>query len=317
MKYLVFFLYILLLLNIPVQAETTAPHSRHGCEFHELANLHLRNEGGYLLVPITIHGYPINMVVDTGSEGSLISAHIVKQLHLPVDQLQKTVMNGPRGGQRLVKNVIIDKMKLDRLTIGPLTIPVGDLPSYPNVIPAVGGLIGGDILSEFDLEFNLWENNLKLWQVNTNSMLCRAPPFWDKEKQVIDIKPYGHRVIVMAEVNKTPIRALFDSGARSCILSLDSALRIGITLDDLKRSPGGISSGVDMQETIYHWHRFKSFRLGNEIQLMPTLTVAPLHDTVDMLIGSDWFSNHHVWISYQRGKIYFQKNNLKTKIIKR
>lgn len=292
---------------------TSAKAQQSSCSYEKVAQIPLLDEGGYLLGTVRINGNFVRMVIDTGSEGSLISSKGVEMLHLPIDPNRQTVVHGSRGGQSLVSNIFIQQINLGSLTIGPLSVPLGNLPGYPRVIPPVVGLIGGDILSHFDLEFDVQAQHLVLWSVRSQSMICQLPPFWGKGMQDVDIQKVGHRPFVGVKVNNYSIVALLDSGARSRILSLQKAIQIGISYERLSADPGGVASGIDMHDTIYHWHRFQSFQLGRYIEYLPVLTVSPLHDSTDMLIGSDWFASRHVWISYQRDKLFFKDNKHKKK----
>lgn len=274
------------------------------CSYEKITQISLEDNGGYLLGLIRINGQPVHVVIDTGSEGSLISPQGTKLLRLETDPFHHTLVYGSKGGQRLVRNVLVPEMTLGHVRFEDLSFPEGDLPAYPRLDPPVVGLIGGDILSQFDLEFDTQSQKLVLWHVENHSILCNLPPFWEKRDEV-PFQQTGYRILLDAQVDHHPVKALLDSGARSRILSLDKATEWGITPALLATRPGGIANGVGYRDTVYHWYRFHRFQLGNEVQENPVLTVSPLHDVADMLIGSDWFYAHKVWISYQREKLFF------------
>ncbi|CAK7192500.1 hypothetical protein COMNV_00699 [Commensalibacter sp. Nvir] len=273
------------------------------CSYTQLGQIHLDNVDGFLVGGVILNGQLFNMVIDTGSEGSLISPKWAEFLNLPIDHHRKTVLTGSRGGQNLVHNVVLNQINLGKLSIGPYTIPLGYLPGYPGINPPVVGLIGGDILSHFDLEFDLVDQKLSFWEIKTGSVLCRPLPFWNKFSQ-IDLIRKSHRLFVNVFVNNTPISALIDSGARSRIIALDKVIHMGISLKTLMLDPGGFASGIDMKETRYYWHRFKKFQIGDNVEYNPILTVSKLNDDSEMLLGSDWFENKKIWISYYRSKLY-------------
>ncbi|MDI2113717.1 retroviral-like aspartic protease family protein [Commensalibacter nepenthis] len=301
-------LFILFLCAVPshVQAQSS-------CDYEKLGQVPLQDVGGFLLITVNINGHPFNMVVDTGSEGSLISPEGAKLLNLPIDPNRQTVVQGPRGGQELVKNVFIRQMKLGQLTVGPLSVPLGNLPTSPRLDIPVIGLIGGDILSHFDLDFNIKSGILSFWNIQSYSMLCHVPPFWGDQMQSVPLKMVGHRPFVVVKVDNNPLIALLDSGARSRIVKFETAIKIGVPYHILTQDPGGIASGVDMRSTRYYWHKFKTFQLGQDIEHNPILTVSPLQDSTNMLIGSDWFASRHVWVSYSRHRLFFMNNGIKGK----
>jgi hypothetical protein len=66
----------------------------------------------------------------------------------------------------------------------------------------------------------------------------------------------------------------------------------------LAREPGGLSGGIDQASVPFHWHRFADLQIGPDDIVRPTLTVTELHDVADLLIGSEWFAKHRVWMSW-------------------
>lgn len=283
------------------------------CAVTRIARVPLRDDGGYLSVPVSIAGRAAqgaySLVVDTGAEGGLISGRVAEALGLLIDSGRRTVLYGTGGAGGMVPNVLIADLRLTTedgqgLDLGPLSTPVGDLPGQPMITPPVAGLLGGDVLSHFDLEFDVAGGWLSLWRMRGDDGACHAAPAWHGAYDTVPLVRDGHRVAVGVELDGQALTALVDSGARSRILSTDAAARVGVSEDRLAVDPGGETSGVDGRTKWYHWHRFASLRIGNEVEHAPVLTVAPLRDRVDMLLGADWFARHNVWISYAGNRMF-------------
>lgn len=277
------------------------------CSYRQVAQIPLRDVGGYILGTLQINGHMVSVIIDTGSEGSLISRRGAEQLHLPIDLAQQTILFGSKGQHKMTRNVFIKNIQLGNYDLEDLSIPIGNLPQYPRVSPPIIGLIGGDILSNFDLEFALHAKTLTLWEIHSHSMLCRVPPFWLKKGYSVPLDQKGYRVFTAVKVDQFPLTALIDTGARSRIISLEKVKEMGIQSSDLDSRPGGLASAIGSKDVIYHWYPFHRFEIGQEVELKPTLTVSFLQDEADMLIGSDWFASHKIWISYQRKTLYFMK----------
>ncbi|MUG77847.1 retroviral-like aspartic protease family protein [Commensalibacter melissae] len=286
----------------------SAKAERNLCSYEKIAQIPLRNIGGYIIGDFQINGQMVSLIIDTGSEGSLISLDGASRLHLPVDPGQKTIILGSKGGSKTVQNVFIRNMHIGTYNLGSLSIPVGNLPQFPRIKPAISGLIGGDILSNFDVEFSLKTGKLNLWEVNSHSLLCMVPPFWQEKGHITDLDKKGFRVFTKVRIDQFPLEALIDSGARSRIVALQKVKEMGIHEDELATRPGGLASSIGSKEVVYHWYQFKRFEIGGQVEIKPTLTVSPLHDEADMLIGSDWFALNKIWISYKREKLYFINN---------
>lgn len=305
--------YILLFICFLMMGWATSSFGRSEenlCYYEKVATIPLDNIGGYLVGTLHMNGQLVHVIIDTGSEGSLISQQGVDLLHLPTDPRLKTMLYGSKGEKNLVHNVFIQSMELGNHHFGPLSVPVGNLPEYPRIYPPIIGLVGGDILSNFDLEFDVKGKKLSFWMIRTGSILCHLPPFWQTKGHMMSFEQRGFRVFVAAQVDNFPLKALLDSGARSRIISLKKVQEMGIRPEILATRPGGLASSIASKDVMYHWYQFHRFDIGGQIEEKPTLTVSPLHDDADMLIGSDWFAANKVWISYQREKLFFikQKN---------
>lgn len=274
------------------------------CHHERIARVPLHDDQGFLNIPVQINGHPASMIVDTGSEGSLLSPEAAERFDVQLDPSVHTVMRGTGGMGRMVPNVILRSLRLGGLETGPVSVPVGDLPGKPVTQPPVEGLVGGDLLSRYDVEFNVAEGWLTFWSVKNGSAACAGPVDWHVIYRAVPLQSAGRRVVVQVLLDGMPLRALVDSGARSRIVSDKAVEKLGVTARTLSADPGGLTSGVDGHQQVYHWHRFHTFQIGQEEEKAPILTVAPLHDSVDMLLGSDWFAAHRVWISYQTGTLY-------------
>lgn len=285
-------------------AAHAAEDGESGCQQERVARVPLRNDAGFLNTPVQINGYAASMIVDTGSEGSLISPEGAAQINLPLDPSMHTMVRGTGGIGRLVPNVLVRSFKIGGLENGPLSIPVGSLPGKPQTQPPIEGLVGGDMLSRYDVEFDVAGHTLTFWRPARNGAGCAGPQGWHVIYRALPMQFDGRRVTIQVELDGHPMKALVDSGARSRIVSEAAVARLGVSEATLAADPGGITSGVDGHRQMYHWHKFHTLKYGLEEEKAPVLTVAPIQDSVDMLLGSDWFAAHKIWISYRTGKLY-------------
>ncbi|AOW49373.1 retroviral-like aspartic protease family protein [Acetobacter ascendens] len=279
----------------------SAAYAADGC--HKLvARVALRNDQGFLNIPVSVNGHAVSMIVDTGSEGSLISPEAASLFAAQRDKSVHTVVRGTGGIGRIVPNAIVRSFRVQNVEFGPVSVPVDTLPAVPQTEPEVEGLMGGDLLSRYDVEFNVAGGTLSFW--SANSADCNGPEGWRYIYRAVPLQAAGQRVVAEVTLDGTKLKALVDSGARSRIVSIGAAERIGVSRQALAADPGGMTTGVDGHQQIYHWHKFHLFQIGQEQEKSPVLTVAPVHDTVDMLLGSDWFAAHRVWISYRTHTLY-------------
>lgn len=274
------------------------------CSRRHVAQVPLRNDGGYLSIVAQVAGRDLSLLVDTGSDGGLLTPEMVHRLRLALDPDQQTVVHGTGGTAHATPNAIVPDLRIGGIDFGVMSAPVGILPGQPMITPPVGGLLGGDILSRFDLDMDVPNGQLGLWEVHAASLACAQPPAWAGWYDTLPLQRQENRFMLNVRINGQPVMALLDSGARSRIVSPHVAARLGVPAQQLETDPGGITSGIDGHEDVYHWHRFSSLQIGHELERNTVMTVAPLREGLEMLLGSDWFATHRVWISYATGQAF-------------
>ncbi|WP_419727821.1 aspartyl protease family protein [Lichenicola sp.] len=264
----------------------------------------LDDNDGFINMPVMIGGRPVTMLVDTGSDAGLFTALGAARLGLHRDGSRQTVMQGTGGVGRTVPNVRYLDLVIGALRLGGGSMPAGGLPGMPIVTPPVVGLLGADVLSRFDVEFDLPRHRISFWSIPSDAATCAFPNGWGGSFDTIPLTRQGSRLTFTAILDGQPISVLVDTGARSRILSRQAAIRLGVDPEMLDGDPGGITAGVDLHEASYHWHRFSRLVIGSETQRHPVLTVAPLDEPVDLLLGADWFADRDVLISYATNRMF-------------
>ena len=269
-----------------------------------VARVSLQDENGFLVVPVAINGYDTHMILDTGAEGSLLSPTASLLFETSRETSRWTVMRGTGGIGNIAPNVRVMSLRIGFAQFGPLSMPVASLPVV--LTPRVAGLIGGDLLSRYDVELDVSEQTMALWHMHSNCKREHAAPVgWRYIYRAVPLTITAqHRAFVKVILDGHSLLALLDTGARSRVLSKKATLRIGVSTQALSADKGGVTQGVDAHKRPYHWHQFHFFQIGQEIEPHPTLTVASLQDTADMLLGAEWFARHRVWISYQTKTLY-------------
>ena len=144
-------------LVVPAQAQES------GC-YTQVARVALHDDSGFLNIPASINGHTTRMIVDTGSEGSLLSPEAAALFETQRDKAVRTVVQGTGGVGHIVPNAIVTSFRVGKAQLGPVSVPVSALPATPRTEPAVEGLIGGDMLSGYDVEFNGAQGWLALWR---------------------------------------------------------------------------------------------------------------------------------------------------------
>jgi tetratricopeptide (TPR) repeat protein len=111
-------------------------------------------------------------------------------------------------------------------------------------------------------------------------------------------------------VNGHRIRVMFDTGAYNSVLSLRAAARAGITTDSPGVVEAGYSRGIGRAMVKTYIATASSFKIGDGEEIKNArlrITDSDLPDT-DMLLGSDFFVSHHVFVANSQRKLYLTYN---------
>ena len=273
------------------------------CARRLLAATPLRNTEGFLSIVAAVNDEKFSFLLDTGADAGLLAPGIAARLALPHPTWARAHVSGTGGPGRDAPVVTMATLAIgDTLLLRDVPVPVGELPSWPAIEPPVAGLIGGDLLRQFAVEIDVAAGTLRLFApAAASGGPARCNPPWTGGFATLPCRWLGNRVVVEAELDGRPVTALLDTGARSRIGSIAAAR---VAPEVLGGEPGGLTSGVDGRESVYHWHRFGALTVGGERVAGPVLTVASLAEEVDMLLGADWFATHVVWLSYSTGFVF-------------
>ena len=107
-------------------------------------------------------------------------------------------------------------------------------------------------------------------------------------------------------VNGVKLRAVFDTGAGSSILSLVAAKRAGITRTSAGVVPSGQSRGLGRSMVETWLAPINTVKIGTEEVRNIKLRIADIDfPDADMLIGADFFLSHRVYVANALRRIYF------------
>jgi len=167
----------------------------------------------------------------------------------------------------------------------------------------MSGLIGGDVLSNYDVEIDLSDRRVRLWKAST----CRANDLpWTGPRATVPAHvTWGDRLIVTVTLNGKQVDALLDSGSAISLLQTEVAREVGVTI--ISADPEVSIHGVAGSTIMVRLHRFGTLRIGNdqidgpEIGVGDSQLISP-----EMIIGRDYLRRRRIWISYRTGTLFVQ-----------
>jgi predicted aspartyl protease len=275
------------------------------CKVAKAADIAITVERGFIDADATMDGRPATLVIDTGSERSLVTPAAMAEYHLPEDARRTTTIHGA-GGTIVTHNAMVRSFGIGGLELIDQSTSVGPLPIPQGASMRAAGLVGADWLRSFDVELDLPHRRMALYRVSG----CDGDylPWQGKRTSVIAQIYHQGLVLLPVEVDGQRLTAMLDSGANNTMLTETAAARIGVEPATLTRGATGHATGVDGAVTTTHRHRFDRLRIGDIAYANPSISIGAFRFTgADMLLGADWLRTHRVWISYASHHVAFQR----------
>lgn len=295
-----------------------AAPARESCKMLQIGEVDVTMSGLEPLVAASIDGHAVQMLLDTGAARSLIWKSAATDLGLKLEYVSGEFF-GVGGGQQASITYVHDFgfagghiHKVSLLASGR-----GDFKD------ATAGVLGEDLLSSMDVEFDLSAGKLRMFKPKNCSgdeVVYWADSFFMVPMQNLN----AHSSWPEAEVSLGghPVLALFDTGASFSGVSREGLAQSGVS-PETPLSAAGSTHGIGSKGVETQVAKFPQLSIGQETIQHVRLRIADLFEddrtaqtgsmiahTVleakpDMILGADFFLAHRVLIARSQGKIYF------------
>jgi tetratricopeptide (TPR) repeat protein len=282
------------------------------CTLGRVAELPIAMAGTRPMITAKINDKDARFVLDSGAFFSMMSAPTAAQFALKLKLAPFGLRLQGIGGEVAPEIATVKEFKL----AGALFHNVEFLVGGSEVGSEVGaeGLIGQNFLEEWDVEYDFSKGVVRLFKPEG----CRKYrlAYWVTPGQTYSemaIEPVMHaRLHTIGEgyVNGQKIRVMFDTGAYTSVLSLQAAARAGIKIDSPGVVEAGYSRGIGRRMVKNYLATASSFKIGDGEEIKNArLRIADTDlPDADMLLGSDFFVSHHVFVSNSQHKLYVTYN---------
>ena len=255
-------------------------------------------------VPAAINGHKVALVVDSGAFFSVLSSSVAAEYHLPHRAAPEGFYLEGVGGRSEVDIATVKDFTLAGQPFHRVEFLVGTSE------PGEAGLLGQNFLGMADVEYDLPDGAVRLMQPHGCGHASLA--YWAKtgNYSVLDIESAdraGKHTQATVEIDGVKLRAIFDTGAATTILTRHAANRLGFKPDGPGVTEAGDSRGLG-RGVVRTWIApFGALSLGdNETIKNIRLRVGEIDDdSYDMLIGADFFLSHRVYVSNELRKMFF------------
>jgi tetratricopeptide (TPR) repeat protein len=286
-------------------AAVTSAHADGKCELGKIAELPITMTGLRPLITAQVNGKDAKFLLDSGAFYSLMSTAEAAELNLKLS-VSGITLNGVGGATR----TWLTKVQ-DFAFLGTTFHDVEFLVSGSELGSA--GLIGQNLLSHFDVEYDLAKGAIRLFKPEGCSRTKLA--YWTGGQpfslmDINTIEKYNPHTLGVAYVNGQRIRAMFDTGAATSVLSLTAARNIGIDVNAAGVKEAGYSYGIGRGMAKSYIAPVASFKIGDDEEIKNTrLRIADIRlGDADMLVGADFFLSHRVFVSNSQHKLYLTYN---------
>jgi predicted aspartyl protease len=287
----------------------SAAAANGACRVEQVASVPIRLVNGHPLVRVMVNDQPATFILDSGAERTLMGEDVVRQLDVARDTWVASTVLGV-GGYQERPNALPRSMRLGDVTLRRRTVTadtsvtVGPLPISSVGGQQIAGLLGRDFLSPFDLDIDVSQQRLMLYDVQgcSGRFLPWAMPY----AAIPATTPVGTALVVPIVIDGRRLRALVDTGASSSLIAAPGMYRLGLTPQMMASDAAGTASGIGPAAVFMRRHRFAEMQIGPDTTRNPMLWVATVRvvPIVDMLLGADWLGARRVWLSFATKQVF-------------
>jgi len=271
--------------------------------------LPIKMENRRPVISASINGAEARFIVDTGSFFDFLSPAAAAQFKLPQSYAPPWYQVSGVGGSSFVPKIATAKtFTVAGINSHDAQFLVGD----NDFGDGIDGILGQNLFRLTDVDYDFANGMLRF--VKPQHCGGHMLAYWATTQPygVVDLQWTSDRqshVLGTATVNGHSIRVLFDTGSWRTLLSLHAAKRAGITPDSPGVVPAGVSIGLGDRPVKVWVAPIASFEIGGETIKNTHVLIGDIGlQGADMLLGSDFFLAHHIYVAYSQDKLYFTYN---------
>ena len=283
------------------------------CELRQVVELPVTLTGNRPLIPISIAGRDMEMMLDTGAGTSLIWDSSARDLNLKILPIKETnKMYGAGGAVVTVGAVSVEDFKLAGVTMPKMSLYAaghGDTPQN------VAGVLGEDFLNKFDLDVDLRSRKVRLFLprgCNGDQVVYWAKAYY--MANLVRSNSTAHRLQSKVILDGHAAVAIFDTGAQRTVVTTQVVRQMGISPESRTRpgeiydTPTAFFRALTIGPESIQNARLEIanvFSRDIEIQMGALVGHAVYVEPPDLVIGADFFLAHRVYVARSQGIIYF------------
>jgi hypothetical protein len=276
------------------------------CSLSRVTQMPLLSLGAHYAVMVGIEDVVRPMMVDTGSETTVLTANVVKELSLKADpdisHARPIAGIGQTNGDfhlNAIPSLLAfgDLVYHDRSTTV-ATMDEGKVPEADSI-----GLLGDDILSQFEVEFDFPSRLLTFYR--TVGCYDTFLPWTGAYVSV----PFDHRsakVTIDVILNEERTPATVDTGNNVSFVSKRASALWGSYETDIVATKGSMKSPLNHAAAIpARAFVFGKVRIAGDLFVLKEMPIVDVDMPLAAAnIGLDYWSARKIWISYPHGLMF-------------
>ena len=274
-----------------------------GCRLGKIAELAVTMTDLSPLIATKINSGDARFVIDSGAFFSQITPAKAQEFHLRLQPAPSYLTVSEKISLTTVRDFTLADQPLKNVEF----IVGGSEPGHD-----AAGLIGQNVLAMGDVEYDLANGVVRLWE--TRGCGAANLAYWRSSGaySVVNIEwPSGadREALADAYLNGVKIRVMFDTGSSTSFISAGAAKRAGLDRHGAGAQEGGRWGGVGRRLVDTWTAPVARFKIGDEEIRTTRMRVGDTDiDGEDMLLGADFFLSHRLFVSNAEHKVFFTYN---------
>lgn len=246
-----------------------------------------------------INNTPVSLIIDTGSDTTIITTDIAERIGLPPDPEHTSSLYGIHH----TATVRYPDAQISSFYIGPLKIQKRTIHTGFTSPPQAkaDGIIGRDILSLLSMDIDYPDRQITLWgQAGCpDSFPTPIPwsfPYMRLHSPPVETTPTTQGFTIPARINNTPLRAIIDTGATISVISDNTLSK---SAQKSLPTSGPETYGPDGKLIPTSHTRLNDLSINMEPQPNIPVLVYPgnLPSHIDIIVGiTPWLEKHRIWL---------------------
>jgi predicted aspartyl protease len=281
------------------------------CQIQKKTELTLSYTHGLATVEAKINHSVVTLGVDTGAQ-TLVTPDTVKALKLGQDW-RRTRITGTTAvtiaNHVLLRDFEIAGDHIGSKSVAQISLPQPKVPDQNAKSTPIAGLIGMDILADYDLDFDFPHRKLTLYDVRGCAQI--TPPDFKDFASIRFTFNQQRSILLAVEVDGKKLTAILDTGAMIHSITGAGLKKVSVTDAMLKADPVAEAVGVGNVTAKRPLHRFNTLTIGGVLFHNVSFGVlATSFGQGEILLGQQYLFTRRFWVSSATRTLFVENRRL-------